>query len=263
MVLSFKNIYTIALREIKSYITSPMIYIVLGCFFLVANMFFVMSIDTFDELCKRLAAEMLAIKLSALDVNAHVLARQLLNVGFVCIFFLPVFTMRLISDEKKNKTIEFLMTSPITSLDIILGKFLAMVVLWIGILLMLFMYPLAVVNLPEVTVDWSFYLSVMFGLFLFGIFCISIGLFASCLTENQLVSAVIGFLITAFLYFIINIAILTDNPIGRFAYEISSYPHLEEFIRGVIDTKNVLYFLLGTTFMLFVSERVLESQRWR
>lgn len=258
-----KNIYIICLRELKTYITSPMLYFVLGLFFLLAGYFFVLLLDQFDETCKRASAELLMWRLQTLDINADVLTRQLLNIAFICIFFLPIITMRSIAEEKKNKTIELLMTSPITSMEIVLGKFFAMCGIWLIILILTFMYPLIVANLPLINLDWYYYLSALLGLFLFGLMGISIGLLASSITDNQLIAAVSGFAISAILYFIVNIYNITDSPIGNFAYNISTLTHFLDFSRGIIDTSNIVYFLTGTFFILFVTERVLESQRWR
>lgn len=260
---ALKNIYIIALREIKSFITSPMMYVVVAVFFLIANLLFIGSLEAFDEMCKTFGAEVSGFKLSALDINSHVLTRQIINLAFICIFFLPILSMRLLSDEKKNRTIELLMTSPVSSLEIIIGKFIGICSIWLCILALTFMYPFSVQHLPLIQIDWGYYLGAFFGLFLFGIFGLSIGLFASALTDNGLISAVIGFFIMGTLYFLINIAVISDSPIGNFAYALSSYPHIETFAKGIIDTKEILYFLLGTGFILFVSERVLESQRWR
>lgn len=263
IVGALKNINIIALREIKSFITSPMMYIVVAVFFLIANLLFISSLEAFDEICKTFGAEVNGFKLSALDINSHVLTRQIINLAFICIFFLPILSMRLLSDEKKNRTIELLMTSPVSSFEIIMGKFLGMNAIWIGILILTLMYPFAVKHLPLIQIDWSYYMGAFFGLYLFGLFGLSIGLFASALTDNGLISAVIGFFLMGTLYFLINVAVISDSPIGNFAYAMSSYPHIETFAKGIIDTKDVLYFLLGTGFILFVSERVLESQRWR
>lgn len=238
-------------------------YFVLAGFFFVANMFFMSGLDRFDEMCKRFGSEMIALKLQALDINSMVLAPQFLNIAFVCIFFLPILTMRLIADEKKNRTIELLMTSPISSLEIILGKFAALNIIWLIILVLTFMYPFAIAQLPLVEVDWGYYMTGFLGVFLFGILGISIGIFASSVTDNLLIAAVIGFFIMGFLYFLINIALISDSPLGSYAYSLAMYPHLSDFTSGTIDSKNIVYFLLGTGFMIFVSERILESQRWR
>ena len=258
---SIKNIYHIGLRELKTYITAPMTYIIMAALFLIANMLFLTTLERFDEACKRASVEMIPSILNSLDINFYVLSPQNLNIAFLCIFFLPIFTMKLVADEKKNHTIELLMTSPITSLEIILGKFWAMSVVWIIILGLTFMYPLAISRLPLIQIDWAYYLSGLLGLFLYGLFGIAIGLFASSLTDNLLIASVVGFFTMGLLYFLINIAVISDTPLGRLAYTLSSFPHLNEFLKGIIDTKNIAYFLLGTGFMLFVSERILESQR--
>ncbi|MEW5820452.1 MAG: ABC transporter permease subunit [Cyanobacteriota bacterium] len=262
-MVSTKNIYYIAVREFRTIITSPMMYIVLALFFFVSNFFFLLSLEAFNDMCTSFSSDLAAFRISALDINSMVLTQQFINMAFVCIFFLPIFTMRLVADEKKNHTVELLMTSPISSTEIILGKFFAISVIWVIILTITLMYPFSVIQLPYITIDWANFFCALLGLFLYGLFGISIGLFASSLTDNLLISAMIAFFLMAVLYFLINISSVTDSPIGNFAYAVSTFPHFNEFARGLIDTKNIAYFVLGIFFVLFSSERVLESQRWR
>ena len=155
------------------------------------------------------------------------------------------------------------MTSPISSLDIVLGKYFAATILWIFILAITFIYPMLIKNLPEIQIDWGTYLASTLGLFLFGALGIAIGLLASSLTENQLISAIIGFALCAILYFLYNLYQVTDSTLSQLFYDFSSISHYLDFYKGVIDTSNIVYFVTAILFTLFVAERILESQRWR
>jgi ABC-2 type transport system permease protein len=222
-----------------------------------------MLLIDFNSYCQSIAAAGNPVALKALDVNLFVLRREHLYMAFVTIFFLPILTMRLIAEEKKNRTIELLMTSPISSLDIVLGKYFAATILWIFILAITFIYPMLIKNLPEIQIDWGTYLASTLGLFLFGALGIAIGLLASSLTENQLISAIIGFALCAILYFLYNLYQVTDSTLSQLFYDFSSISHYLDFYKGVIDTSNIVYFVTAILFTLFVAERILESQRWR
>jgi ABC-2 type transport system permease protein len=258
-----KNIYVIALRETKSYITSPMFYIVLGVFLLMSGFYFYTFLIDFDVYCKQVASQQIPLKISTLDLNVFVIRRHILNLAFISIFFLPIFTMRLLSEEKKNKTIELLMTSPIRSFEIIAGKYLSICLLWLFVCVVITIYPLLMMNLPEVSIDWPTYFATLGGFYLYSMLIMAIGLLASALTENQLVAAIIGFAISALLYFMYNLYQITESLIGRVFYDFSSISHFLDFYKGVIDTSNIVYYLTAAFFVLFVTERVLESQRWR
>lgn len=257
------NIYNIFKRELRSYITSPMFYVVLAAFFFFSGLLFMMSLNNFDEYCKTISSQANPTALQSLDINAAVLTGQLSNIAFICIFFLPVFTMKLIAEERKNKTLELLMTSPISSYEIIIGKFLSVSVIWVLILAITFTYVALIVSLPYIQIYWSTYFTALFGLFLFGLLGISIGLFSSTLTENQLISAVIGFVISASIYFLANVYQVADSLLANISYKISSFTNFIEIARGNLDTSCIIYFVTATAFLLFLSERVLESQRWR
>lgn len=262
-MISVNKVSIVAKRELKSYITSPISYLAIGIFFILSGIMFTRTLDHFDEICKRFSAEMVPLKLQMLDINVFVLAQHFANLELICIVFLPILTMRLISEEKRNKTIELLMTSPISSLEIILGKFLSMACIWLIILAITFVYPFILSHLPSITIDWSTYFSGMLGIFLYGLFGIAVGLFASTTTENNFISAIIAFAITATLYFIFNIGLISDSPFGNFLYHLSTSPHLSQFIKGIVDTSSVIYFFSAIFFALFLAERTLESQRWR
>lgn len=258
-----KNLYVIAKREFISYISSPMMYLIYGIFFFLLGMMFIFQLDSFNEYCRSVSAEIVPLKLSLLDVNFNVLGNLSKNIAFVIIFFLPIITMKLIAEERKTRTIELLMTSPISSYEIVLGKFFAALLLWVILCLCLVVYPWILTNLPNVYIDWGVFFTSLLGLVLYGMLGIAVGLLASSLTDSPLISAFVGFVFMAILYFIIFIALKTDTPFGNFFYGISTLGHLVSFFSGVVDTSNIVYFLSSTIFVLFLAERVLESQRWR
>ena len=228
--MRLNKIGLISKKEFKSYITSPATYVIIGIFFVLSGFMFVGFLDYFDEECKKVAQQAVTLKLQALDVNVFVLQSHFKNIETLSLVFFPILTMKLFSEERKNKTLELLMTSPISSLEIVLGKFFSMYALWFFVLLFLLIYPFIIMHLPAVTVDWLTFLSGMLGVFLYGLLGISIGMIASVLTENNFISAIIAFATMTLLYYVFVLGIYADSAFGEFFYIISTYSHFDAFI---------------------------------
>ncbi len=236
-----KNTMAIAWREIKTYFTSPMAYIIMAVYSALASYYFVTSIS---------------------GVLPEATIRGFL-IPSTLIFSLlsPLITMRLLAEEQKLGTLELLMTAPLKEYEIVLGKFIASLLtlvstlvptLYLVILLVMFGSP-----------DLGPVLTGYLGLILFGMATLSLGLFASSLSPNQIVGAVLamGVLI------ILSVIDLASNYVGGIFVtvvdQVSITNHFEDFSRGIIDTHDVVYYLLFTSFLLFLTIRSLESRRWR
>ena len=183
--------------------------------------------------------------------------------GAVIIFILlaPALTMRLIAEEQKLGTIELLLTSPVRDWEVVIGKYIASLAFLLVLVALSFFYAilLFVFASPDPGPIWAGYL----GLVLYGAASLSVGLLASTLTSNQIVAAVVAMGILLALFF----ADLAFGAVGGLAGEIigemSLKSHFDDFERGVVDTKHIVYFLSVTAFFLFLSVRALESRRWR
>lgn len=236
-----KNTMAIAWREIKTYFTSPMAYIIMAVYSALASYYFVTSIS---------------------GVLPEATIRGFL-IPSTLIFSLlsPLITMRLLAEEQKLGTLELLMTAPLKEYEIVLGKFIASLLtlvstlvptLYLVILLVMFGSP-----------DLGPVLTGYLGLILFGMATLSLGLFASSLSPNQIVGAVLamGVLI------ILSVIDLASNYVGGIFVtvvdQVSITNHFEDFSRGIIDTHDIVYYLLFTSFLLFLTIRSLESRRWR
>jgi ABC-2 type transport system permease protein len=196
-----------------------------------------------------------------LNVNEHLILGLLWTTSFLAIFMIPLITMRSLAEEKRSGTIELLLTSPVTDFQIVLGKFLAAFTLYaamLGLTLLdlgfLFLY-----GDPE----WKPLLAGYLGLLLLGGSLISLGIFFSSLTRNQIIAgllAVVAFLILWVIAFL-------ESWLGPTGGAVVSYlsivKHFEEFGKGVIDTKDVIYYLSFIGFGLFLSKQSVESHRWR
>jgi ABC-2 type transport system permease protein len=174
---------------------------------------------------------------------------------------MPMITMRTYSEEKRSGTIELLLTSPLTDLEIIVGKFLGALALYAAMLLvtMLYMVMLFKISNPE----WRPIAAGYLGLLLMGGCFLSAGLFISSLTKNQIVAGFLTFA-TFLMLWIINWIGESSGPTTRdiVAY-LSIVEHFDDFARGIIDTKHVVYYLSFITFGLFLTAKSVDSERWR
>tara|TARA_B100001146_G_scaffold199388_1_gene189440 strand:+ start:765 stop:1274 length:510 start_codon:yes stop_codon:yes gene_type:complete len=169
--------------------------------------------------------------------------------------------MRLLAEEQKLGTIELLLTSPVRDWEVVVGKYLASLVFLIGTISLTVYYVLllAIFADPDPGPIWAGYL----GLILYGGAALSIGLLTSTLTSNQIVAAVVAMGILLVLFFSDFAAGTLTGVAATIVNEVGMKSHFDDFDRGVIDTKNIAYYLLVITFFIFVSIRALESRRWR
>jgi len=213
------NIFTIFKREFRSYFDSPVAYIVLMFFLLVSGYFFTSNLFLMNQ------------------ANLQTLFGI---VPLLYIFFVPAISMRLVAEEKKTGTIELLFTYPITDWEIVLGKYLAALGLMLVLLLFTLVYAISVSMLGNMDVGQTF--SGYLGLFLMGAGYLAIGVFASAITENQIVAFIVALAIS-FFFFIINKVLFFVPPVlaNILEYLAIEY-HFQNIARGVIDTRGLIYF---------------------
>lgn len=234
-----KNSLAIARKEFKSYLTSPMAYVVTGIFLVLTGVFFAISSSTYLET----------------SISGF------LNSGSIILLLLvAVLTMRLIAEERKLGTIELLLTAPVRDSEIILGKFLGSLGILTVMLALTFYYPLLLMIFgdPDMGAIGTGYL----GIFLLGTACLAVGLFASSLTSNQIVSAVVAGGILFALWFIGIAAGYLPEALGKVINYFSLSYYFPDFARGMIDTRGIIYYLSITGLFLFLSIRSLENSRW-
>jgi ABC-2 type transport system permease protein len=181
------------------------------------------------------------------------------SLGFIFLFIIPILTMRLLAEEKRSGTAELLFTYPIPDWGVILGKFIAVLLTYLTILLFTFCYILIFSSL--INMDWGQVASGYLGLLLLGGACSTLGLFASSLTQNQIIAIISTFALLLLLYIL---GFFEDiSSWGGILANLSPWKHLSNMARGVIDTKDLLFYLCFTYFFLFLTKRQLESRRWR
>jgi ABC-2 type transport system permease protein len=253
-----RNTLAIAGKELRSYFSSPIAYVIIGLFSLLFGYFFYAYLNYFI----RSSEQMMQMGGGqAPNVNQQMISLVLQNSAVIILFVMPMITMRTYSEEKRSGTIELLLTSPLTDVEIILGKFLGAMGLYVAMLAVTVLYIgiLFWFGNPE----WKPIVAGYLGLLLMGGTFISLGLLVSSLTKNQIVAGFLTF--TVFLMFwIINWIGESSGPTTR---EILNYlsitEHLNDFTRGIIDTKHVIYYLSFITFGLFLTAKSVDSERWR
>jgi len=251
-----RNIAAIAQKELRSYFASPMAYIVIGFFLLPFGVFFYLYLTSFVR-----ASMQQAQMGGAMNVNQNVIRYVLQNASVIILFIMPMITMRTYSEEKRSGTIELLLTSPLSDLEIILGKFFGALGLYVAMLgvTLLYIGILFVYGNPE----WRPLVAAYLGLLLMGGAFLSIGLLISSTTNNQIVAGVVTFVVFLMLWIIGWFADSAGPTIGPITSYLSITEHFDDFSKGIIDTKHVLYYLSLITFGLFLTSKSVDSERWR
>jgi ABC-2 type transport system permease protein len=258
-----KNVAAICRRELSSYFASPVAYVVLMFFLLIAGWFFYAMMSYFSLISMQMMQQQFR-GMMPLNVTEAVIRPLFGNLSVVFIFLLPALTMRTFSEEKKSGTIELLLSYPIRDGELVAGKYTATLILLLIMLAATAVYPLFVGwasgwSSPELGPLLSAYL----GLLLMGASFLAFGLFASTLTENQIVSFVIT-LVTLLMFWVLGwAATFVGATAGAVVNHLSFIQHFENFAKGVIDTADLTYYLSFIAFFLFLTLRSLESKNWR
>jgi len=234
-----RNTATIALKELRSYLTSPMAYIVTCIFLVLTGFFFSINPATYFETS----------------------IRGFLETGSLLLLLLAsVLTMRLLAEERKMGTIELLLTAPVRDSEIIVGKFLGSLFILLAMLALTLYYPILLIGFgdPDLGPIGTGYL----GLFLLGCSTLAVGIFASSLSSNQIVSAVVAGGILFALWFLGWAAGYFPEALGEVIGYFSLSYYFPDFMRGIIDTRGIIYYLSITVLFLFLAIRSLENSRW-
>ena len=251
-----RNILAIAGKELRSYFGSPIAYILLGLFALLFGRFFVAYVGWFLEE----AGQMFGPGRTP-NVNQQVIAGLLQNSSVIILFMMPMITMRTYAEEKRSGTIELLLTSPVTDVQIIVGKFLGAMGVYAAMLAVTGVYValLFAFGNPE----WRPVLVGYLGLLLMGGCFIAVGMLISSMTKNQIVAG-IGTFAVFLLLWVIDWGAEKSGPTMRAVLEhLSITRHFGDFARGILDTTHLVYYLSVITFGLFLTAKSVDTERWR
>ena len=253
------NIMAVAHKELKSYFASPSAYVLIGLFAVMYSFFFATFLLAFDRQSQQFAA--VGAGQVSVNVNQQLIQPMFMNISVILLLVLPLITMRTYAEEKKSGTMELLLTSPLTDVQIVLGKFIGAMGLILAML---------AVTIPHLGIlfylgdpEWKPIATTYLGFFLMIGSFVGIGLFISSLTSNQVIAGFATFAVFLMLW-IINWPGTFMGGRWQTVFDYLSLPgHFEDFAKGVVDTKHLVYFLSVIAFGLFLTVRSVDSERWR
>ena len=253
-----RNILTICGKEFRAYFTGPIAYLLMALFGLIMGYMFYAFTASFVMAGMR---QQMSGQGGPMSVNDYVVAGMFGNASVIALFLMPLISMRLFAEEKRSGTMELLLTSPIGDWEIILGK-------WLGAMLMyLCMLALPMMDIALLFIwgkpAWQPILTGLLGLILFGGTVLAIGTFISTTTKNQIVAGGATFAVCLLLFILNWVSSFNDAPWAQWVAYCSILSHIEPFSRGIIDSKDVIFYLSAIFLGLFLTSRSLESLRWR
>ena len=253
-----RNIWIICRRELRSYFVSPIAYVLLVMFALIFGWFFwnMLGAFVFYSMASQMRGEMMPM-----NINEQIIRGLLANMNVVGLFFIPVITMRLFAEEKRNGTIELLVTSPVDDLEVIVGKWLAAVGLYAGMLLLTGLNVVFIFKYGNP--DWKPLAVGYLGLLLQAAALLAIGTFISSLTKNQIIAGAASFGVCLLIFVLGWAGGYETSTWAQVLSYMSVTTHMESFTKGVLDTKDAVYYLTVIFLGLFLTARSLESLRWR
>ena len=253
-----RNVLIICRKELRSYFVSPIAYILLAMFAIIAGFFFWVIVGDFANAA--IESQMRGEQFP-MNVNEQIIRPLISNIGVIGLFLIPMITMRLFAEEKRSGTIELLVTSPIRDAEIIVGKWLASLVLYSG---MLFLTALNFLWLFKYgNPDWKPLAIAYLGLLLQAGALLSIGAFISALTRNQIIAGAITFGVCLLLWILQWVSSYESADWARILSYISVLPHFSSFAKGLISVGDTVFYLTAIFLGLFLTARSMESLRWR
>jgi ABC-2 type transport system permease protein len=279
-----RNVLAIAWRELRTYFTSPLAYVVIGFFVALSGYIFWVSLVRFSELCLRFGNNPYVFQ--QLNLNDMVIRPLFGSMGIIFLLMIPVITMRLLAEERRSGTSELLFTCPVTSGQVVVGKFLGASCLLMIMLGVTLAYPILILasgahpDLKPALVGYC-------GVLLMGLSFLAVGLLISSLTENQIVAAVGAFGVLLLLWILnwiaesatVTLASVLNTvtlgvwekvglglggpTLGDLLNRLSLIEHFQDFRKGLLDTEHLVFYLSVVFVGLFLTQRVVESQKWR
>ncbi len=259
-----RNILTIFKKEMRCLTMNPFFFIIAGLFSCIWSYSFFRSLGSF--LIQSMASSSPYMQASPGQLNIHyaVFSNHISLTHILLLFALPAFTMKLFTEEKKQGTFDLLITYPIASYDIVIGKFLAALGSLLLLVFISFLYPLMTFGVIE-NFPWGMLMSSYIGLLLICSVYIALGLLASALSRSIILSVVLGVMLNLFILLILGQSYaLTDIPVVRAVLEYMSFAqHFVVFIKGQIKLSSLVWFMSFIAFIIFLTDRVIEFSRWR
>ncbi|HEY1809628.1 MAG TPA: ABC transporter permease [Acidobacteriaceae bacterium] len=253
-----RNLWIICRRELSSYFSSPIAWLLLTMYSILFGWFFWNYLGNFvvEGIEMQMAGQM-----QPMNINEQIIRPMLLNTSFLALFFVPLITMRLFAEEKRSGTIELLATSPVRDIEVILGKWLAATILYAWLLVY------AGINFAFLFAyghpDWKPVLIGYLGLLLQAAALLALGTFISTLTKNQIIAGAATFGVILLFWVFSWVSSYDSSTWAQVLSYLSVPVHYESFGRGVLSSKDAVYYVSFIFLGLFFTARSMESLRWR
>lgn len=237
-----RNMIAILRKELRTYFVSPVAYVAIAAYLVLSGVFFALLVTA---------------QPGTVEASLGIVFG---NVSVVLLIVAPALTMRLLAEEQKSGTIELLLTSPVQDWEVVVGKYLSSLILFLIAVALTLIYPLVVMRYG--TPDVGPMIGGYIGMILFGAAFLAVGIMASSLTQNQVVAALVSVAILLGLWLIGAFSGSARPPVSDVLSYLSIITHYGDFSRGLIDTRDIVYYLSVIVVSLFISVRALETRRW-
>jgi ABC-2 type transport system permease protein len=255
-----RNYLTIVGKELRTMFVSPIAYVVLAVFFGVSGYFFYVIMSFYVQ---QASMRQFGASPFPMDVPTMVVESYLGIISTILLFLLPMITMGVFAEERKRGTIELLLTSPLTHLQLILGKFSGAFIFLLVMFVPAVLNILLIVTYTDPAPPILPYLVGLLGALLLGGALLAVGLFVSSLTENQIVAAAATFGVFIILWVLDASAGPSTTVLNETLRYLSVLNHYEDFTKGIFDTQHLVFYLSFMVFGLFLTSLALDSDRWR
>ncbi|HKN50341.1 MAG TPA: ABC transporter permease subunit [Actinomycetota bacterium] len=260
---SLRNVAAIVEKEWRHYFGSPIAYVSLTVWALLFGIFFYFAFSFFLRESMMAAQQMEFGGGPKMSLNELLIRPVMHNMAVVALFLAPMLTMRLFAEEKRQGTIELLATAPLTDLQIVLGKFLAAAGLY-GLMILAGLVDLALIwHYASTPPEWKPVLTGALALLLFGSCFLALGVFVSTLTRNQIVAGILSFCLFLGVWTLGWADDPGAGPVMKAIAYLGVTTHMEDMVKGVVDLKDVVFYLSFIAFGLFLAHQSVQSQRWR
>lgn len=256
-----RSILTIASKDFRGYFSGAGFYVIAGLFTAFLSYTYLMQLDHFAS---RSAMQMYQMGGQGAGLNLHneVIIGHISSLNLVLLFLIPFLTVRLFAEEKKMRTFDLLLTSPVTATEIVLGKYLAALGVVSALIVLSLLYPIA--TLYFTPIQWGPLASAYVGLFFVAGIYVAVGLFASSLTESVILAGFLAIILSLLLWFIAWGGSMAEDQLWQSVLKHLSMPtHFQDFLRGTIQTSSLVFSFSVIGIYTFLTQRVIESARWR
>jgi ABC-2 type transport system permease protein len=259
-----KGMYAVYRKEMGHYFVSPVAYVVVGVFLILAGYFFNQRlIQILQEVLQSDVTTSQFGSQQPIDVPAVVLRNFFSILSTLLLFLTPMLTMAVYSEERRRGTMELLLTSPVSETEIVLGKFFASMTLLVIMLVPTVFYFVFMFLHTDPAATWRTLPGAYLGALLLGGMLLSLGSFFSSLTESQLIAAILSFGAILVLWVMDLSSQAQSGALSQALRYLAFYHHYDDFTRGIVDTSDVIFYLSFMVLSIFLTVRSLDSIRWR